>query len=163
MLEAIFAGRGGGAYRDMAAALLDYGLSAWPHLRAPQIALAGPVWFCRRVAAEIGAEPVRRPGGLEVCSLDGWPVVGAGALEHERTGSFLLQDVIAGCAYQLPVFCHERLDPPDWYPLTLAIRAGLNPAAAYDVAGLRTLPGLAPRGFGGCRRSPPGAGETPRT
>ena len=135
LLEEIFARRGG-TYRDMAVALLDYGLSAWPHLRAPQAALAGPVWFCRRVAAEIGTEPVRGLGDLEVCFLDGWPVVGAGALEHKRTGSFMLHDAIGGGIYRLPVFCHEQLDPPGWYPLTLAIRAGLNPAAALDVAGL---------------------------
>jgi hypothetical protein len=136
MLETIFAGCGGGAYRDIVNALLDYGLSAWPHLRALQTALAGPVWFCRRVAAETGAGPVRTVGDLEVCSLDGWPVVGSAALEDERTGSFMLHDVIGGGTYRLPVFCHEQLDPPDWYPLTLAIRAGLNPAAAFDVAGL---------------------------
>jgi hypothetical protein len=121
----------------MAGALLAYGLSAWPHLHARQTALAGPVWFCRRVAAEIGAEPVRRPGNLEVCSLDGWPVVGAVALEQGRAGSFLLHDVIGGRSYRLPVYCHEDLAPPGWYSLTLAIRAGLNPAAAFDVAGLR--------------------------
>jgi hypothetical protein len=136
MLEAIFASRGGGTYCDVAGALLDYGLSAWPHLRAQQAALGGPVWFCRRVAAELGTEPERRPGGLEICFLDGLPVVGVGMLEDEPAGSFLLQDVIGGGIYRLPVFCHEQLDPPGWYPLTLAMRAGLNPAAALDVAGL---------------------------
>jgi hypothetical protein len=50
----------------------------------------------------------------------------------------MLHDVIGGGIYRFPVFCHEQLDPPDWYPLTLAIRAGLNPAAAFDVARLHT-------------------------
>jgi hypothetical protein len=133
MLEAIFAGCGDGGYRDMASSLLDCGLSAWPHLLAPQTALAGPVWFCRRVAAETGAEPVRKAGKVEICSVDGAPVVGTGALEHGRTGWFVLQDVIGGGTYRLPVFCHEQLDPPDWYSFTLAIRSGLNTAAAFDI------------------------------
>jgi hypothetical protein len=136
MLEAIFASCDGGAYRDMAGALLEHGLSAWPYLRSGQTALAGPVWFCRRVAAEAGTEPARRSGGMEVCSADGWLIVGARALEHERMGSFLLHDVIEGGIWRLPVLCHEQLDPPDWLSLTLAIRAGLGPAAAYDVARL---------------------------
>jgi hypothetical protein len=58
MLEAIFASCGSGAYRDIADALLDYGLSAWPDLRARHAALAGPVWFCRRVAAETGSRQI---------------------------------------------------------------------------------------------------------
>jgi hypothetical protein len=97
------------------------------------------VWFCRRVAAEIGAEPVRRSGDLEICSFDGWLIVGAEGLEDGRAGSFMLHDIIGGHTYRLPVFCHEQLDPPGWYPLTLAIQSGLNPAAAYDVAGLDAL------------------------
>lgn len=136
MLDAIFARCRGGAYRDVAAALLDCSMSAWPHLRAPRVALAGPVWFCRRVAAELGTEPEHGVGAVEVCSLDGWPVIGADGLERGRTGWFMIHDVIDGSVYRLPVFCHEQLDPPDWYALTLAMRSGLNPAAAFDVAGL---------------------------
>ncbi len=127
--------RGGvGPYERTVRSILEAVQSALPHLFRQPLAIGAPPWFVRRLGCEVGTTITRKAAGMEILELDATCVVGLRTLEQGPLGEFVVQDLLHGGGYHYSLYCHPDIEPARWESMTLAVREGLNPAAAAAVA-----------------------------
>jgi hypothetical protein len=105
----------------------------WPE-PGREIAVGCPVWVVDRLAEETGVEMRPISGAECVLALGPLRIFGSNRLSG-AAGGFVVQDLVSGWSYKIPLRCHRDLPPAAWANFTTAISDGLTVAAAADVVG----------------------------
>jgi hypothetical protein len=128
---------GVGPYERTVQSILEDIQSSMPDLYRQPLAIGAPPWFVERLGSEIGTTITKKAAGMEILELDASNVVvGLNALGQGPLGEFVVQDLLHGGGYQYSLYCHPDVEPARWESMTLAVRVGLNPAAAAAIATL---------------------------
>jgi hypothetical protein len=127
-------GDGRGPYERVLRRLVATTADQWWPDDEHAMAVGVSPWLAARVADETDAELTASSGGNVVAELPDLTVIGCPPLDGPGAGTLVVQDLISGWSYDLPVCCHPDLAPHRWTHFALALAEGLNLNAALDLA-----------------------------
>jgi hypothetical protein len=103
----------------------------WPE-PSLEIDVACPLWVVDRLSDETGIGLRPMPGAE--CELAIGPLSIFGSQRLSGTaGGFVVQDLVSGWGYDIPLRCHRDLPPASWANFTTALSDGLTVKAAADI------------------------------
>jgi hypothetical protein len=103
----------------------------WPE-PSKAIAVGCPLWVVDRLSDETGIGLRALPGAECELAMGPLRIFGSQRLSNSA-GGFVVQDLVSGWSYRIPLRCHRDVPPASWSNFTTALSDGLTIKAAADI------------------------------